>query len=56
MFVLRSLKEPCNGCEAPYGYQNVMSLSTDTDRFAVSDKSDGAKEKKMSVLTFSPES
>uniref|UniRef100_A0A0K8T298 Integrin beta n=2 Tax=Lygus hesperus TaxID=30085 RepID=A0A0K8T298_LYGHE len=32
--VPKNLKEPCASCEAPYGYQNVMSLSTDTDRFA----------------------
>lgn len=31
-----SLREPCAGCAAPYGYRNVMPLSTDTYRFAVS--------------------
>lgn len=34
--LLSSLIEPCPGCHAPYGFQNVMSLSKDTDRFAVS--------------------
>uniref|UniRef100_A0A1B6CMD9 Integrin beta n=1 Tax=Clastoptera arizonana TaxID=38151 RepID=A0A1B6CMD9_9HEMI len=32
--VPKNLVEPCTGCEAPYGFQNVMSLSTDTSRFA----------------------
>lgn len=31
-----SLHEPCPSCEAPYGYHNVMRLSTDTHLFAVS--------------------
>lgn len=35
-FPTKSLIEPCPGCEAPYGYHNVMSLSTDTRRFSVS--------------------
>lgn len=33
---VESLLQPCPGCEAPYGFQNVMSLSQDTSRFAVS--------------------
>lgn len=36
IFLYSSLKEPCAGCAAPYGYHNVMELSTDTHRFAVS--------------------
>ncbi|XP_014241511.1 integrin beta-PS isoform X2 [Cimex lectularius] len=32
--VPKNLKEPCPGCEAPYGYQNIMSLSMDTEEFA----------------------
>lgn len=32
-----SLLKPCPRCEAPpYGFQNVMSLSKDTHKFAVS--------------------
>lgn len=30
----KSLIEPCDGCAAPYGYKNVMRLSTDTSAFA----------------------
>ncbi|XP_034949317.1 integrin beta-PS [Chelonus insularis] len=30
----KALKEPCDGCAAPYGYKNVMRLSTDTSEFA----------------------
>lgn len=30
------LKEPCPGCEAPYGFLNRMSLSEDVDSFSVS--------------------
>lgn len=33
---IQSLKEPCPGCAAPYGYHNVMRLSTDTRQFSVS--------------------
>jgi hypothetical protein len=36
--VVNSLKEPCPGCAAPYGFHNVMALSTNTYRFAVSSK------------------
>lgn len=32
--VPKNLVSPCDGCEAPYGYHNVMKLSTDTRRFA----------------------
>ncbi|KAL1138060.1 hypothetical protein AAG570_009755 [Ranatra chinensis] len=32
--VPKNLIEPCSKCEAPYGFQNVMSLSTNTSRFA----------------------
>ncbi|XP_037807602.1 integrin beta-PS-like isoform X2 [Lucilia sericata] len=28
------LISPCDGCEPPYGFKNVMSLSTDTSRFS----------------------
>ncbi|RZF48143.1 hypothetical protein LSTR_LSTR012797, partial [Laodelphax striatellus] len=28
--VPQNLIEPCSKCEAPYGFQNVMSLSTNT--------------------------
>lgn len=28
--------EPCPKCDAPYGYRNIMGLSTDTYRFSVS--------------------
>ncbi|KAF9802381.1 hypothetical protein SFRURICE_009063 [Spodoptera frugiperda] len=31
--VPKNLISPCDGCAAPYGYQNQMSLSTDTDFF-----------------------
>lgn len=31
-----SLAEPCPRCAAPYGFQNVMTLSSDTGRFSVS--------------------
>lgn len=31
-----SLEEPCPKCDAPYGYRNIMGLSTDTYRFSVS--------------------
>lgn len=31
-----SLAEPCPHCAAPYGFQNVMRLSSDTGRFSVS--------------------
>ncbi|XP_006623005.1 integrin beta-PS [Apis dorsata] len=30
----KSLKEPCDGCAAPYGYKNIMTLSQDTSHFA----------------------
>lgn len=30
------LQHPCDGCEAPYGFKNVMGLSMDTTKFAVS--------------------
>lgn len=33
---INSLKEPCDGCAAPYGYRNHMPLSQNTRRFAVS--------------------
>lgn len=36
LLALNSLHEPCPGCEAPYGYRNVMALSTNTHLFAVS--------------------
>ncbi|XP_075237290.1 integrin beta-PS-like isoform X1 [Lycorma delicatula] len=32
--VPENLVEPCSKCEAPYGFQNVMSLSTNTSRFS----------------------
>ncbi|XP_063821699.1 integrin beta-PS [Ostrinia nubilalis] len=31
--VPKNLKSPCEGCAAPYGFINQMSLSTDTDSF-----------------------
>nr|XP_021181179.2 integrin beta-PS isoform X2 [Helicoverpa armigera] len=31
--VPKNLISPCDGCAAPYGYQNQMSLSTDTNFF-----------------------
>ena len=34
------LKEPCDGCAAPYGYKHHMQLSTDTSTFSVSSKVD----------------
>ena len=33
---LLRLREPCDGCAAPYGYKNHMSLTDDTDGFEVS--------------------
>ncbi|KAL7744460.1 hypothetical protein ACLKA6_001838 [Drosophila palustris] len=30
----KNLKEPCPKCDAPYGYRNIMGLSTDTYRFS----------------------
>lgn len=33
---LLSLLEPCSGCVAPYGYHNLMQLSSDANRFTVS--------------------
>lgn len=30
------LQQPCEGCEAPYGYKNHMKLNMDTKQFAVS--------------------
>lgn len=27
------LREPCQGCAAPYGFKNHMQLSTDTSKF-----------------------
>ena len=30
------LEEPCDGCAAPYGYHNIMPLTTDVQYFAVS--------------------
>jgi len=45
VFSLLSLEQPCTGCAAPYGYHNVMSLSQDTSRFAVSSQNE--KKKKM---------
>lgn len=30
------LQHPCDGCEAPYGFRNLMKLDTDTKQFAVS--------------------
>ncbi|XP_030378014.1 integrin beta-PS isoform X2 [Scaptodrosophila lebanonensis] len=30
----KNLEEPCPKCDAPYGYRNVMALSTDTYRFS----------------------
>ncbi|XP_058794533.1 integrin beta-PS [Phymastichus coffea] len=32
--VPRALREPCDGCAAPYGYKNHMPLSQNTQRFA----------------------
>lgn len=32
--VRRNLIEPCTGCAAPYGYKNIMPLSSDTTTFA----------------------
>ena len=32
--VPRKLKEPCEGCAAPYGYKHHMDLSTNTDAFS----------------------
>ncbi|XP_029711058.1 integrin beta-PS isoform X1 [Aedes albopictus] len=32
--VPKKLEHPCDGCEAPYGYKNHMSLSVDTSRFS----------------------
>ncbi|XP_063930919.1 integrin beta-PS isoform X2 [Zophobas morio] len=29
-----NLRSPCSGCEAPYGFRNVMTLSRDTWRFS----------------------
>ncbi|KAI8435079.1 hypothetical protein MSG28_003482 [Choristoneura fumiferana] len=29
----KNLKSPCDGCAAPYGFKNQMSLSTETDYF-----------------------
>ncbi len=28
------LREPCEGCEAPYGYKHQMDLAEDTSTFA----------------------
>lgn len=36
LLALNSLREPCPSCAAPYGYHNVMALSTNTHLFAVS--------------------
>lgn len=33
---INSLREPCTGCAAPYGFYNAMSLSGDTSTFSVS--------------------
>ncbi|KAL7744462.1 hypothetical protein ACLKA6_001839 [Drosophila palustris] len=30
----KNLEEPCPKCDAPYGYRNIMGLSTDTYRFS----------------------
>lgn len=32
------LQQPCEGCEAPYGYKNHMTLDTNTKQFAVSER------------------
>ncbi|XP_021948062.1 integrin beta-PS isoform X1 [Folsomia candida] len=32
--VEKNLLQPCPGCVSPFGYQNVMSLSRDTQRFS----------------------
>ncbi|KAJ8669749.1 hypothetical protein QAD02_001008 [Eretmocerus hayati] len=32
--VPKALQEPCDGCAAPYGYRNHMSLSQNTQKFA----------------------
>lgn len=32
--VPKNLNSPCDGCAAPYGYKNVMSLSQDTNAFS----------------------
>lgn len=32
--VPKKLKEPCDGCEAPYGFRNHMSLDVNTSRFS----------------------
>lgn len=32
--VPKNLKEPCEGCAAPYGYHNLMRLSNDTHTFS----------------------
>ncbi|KAL5278574.1 ITGB1 family protein [Megaselia abdita] len=37
--VPKNLQEPCSGCAAPYGYHNIMRLSTDTYRFSSEVKS-----------------
>uniref|UniRef100_A0A2M4AMG0 Integrin beta n=1 Tax=Anopheles triannulatus TaxID=58253 RepID=A0A2M4AMG0_9DIPT len=34
--VPKNLLEPCSGCVAPYGYHNLMQLSSDANRFTVS--------------------
>lgn len=36
IFFSSSLREPCPGCVAPYGYHNLMPLSTDANLFSVS--------------------
>jgi hypothetical protein len=46
----KSLKEPCPGCEAPYGYTNVMRLSTDTSRFSVSRKIQQTKQRNCGLI------
>lgn len=33
--VPKKLKEPCDNCEAPYGFRNHMQLSLDTNRFSL---------------------
>lgn len=33
---LGRLKQPCTSCEAPYGFRNHMTLSTNTSQFSVS--------------------
>lgn len=48
LLALNSLREPCPSCAAPYGYHNVMALSTNTHLFAVSQL------KKIQIVQIDP--